>query len=45
MTEIPRLRVGLVSDVEFFVTDLPSNLLGLAAGHIIWIDQDAAGVG
>ena len=42
---IPRSRVGLVNDIEFVVTDLPNNLLGLAAGHVIWIDQDAAGFG
>ena len=42
---VPRSRVGLVSDIEFIVTDLPNNLLGLAAGHVIWIDQDAAGFG
>ncbi len=41
----PRSRFGLVNEVEFVVTDLPNNLLGLAAGHIIWIDQDAAGFG
>ena len=33
------------SDVEFVVTDLPNNLLGLAAGHVVWIDQDATGFG
>ena len=42
---VPRSRFGLVNDVEFVVTDLPNNLLGLAAGHVIWIDQDAAGFG
>ena len=45
MTEIPRSRVGLVSDVEFVVTDLPNNLLGLAASQVVWIDQDAADFG
>ena len=45
MTEISRSRFGLVSGVEFVVTDLPNNLLGLAAGHVIWIDRDAAGFG
>ena len=34
-----------MGDVEFIVTDLPNNLLGLAAGHVIWIDRDAAGFG
>ena len=34
-----------MGDVEFIVTDLPNNLLELAAGHVIWIDQDAAGFG
>ena len=42
---IPRSRFGLVNDVEFIVTDLPNNLLGLAAGHVVWIDRDAAGFG
>jgi hypothetical protein len=34
-----------VCDVEFIVTDLPNNLLGLTAGHVVWIDRDAAGFG
>ena len=42
---MPSSRVGFVTDVEFIVADLPNILLGLAAGHIIWIDQDAAGIG
>ena len=42
---VPRSRFGFVSDVEFIVTDLPNNLLGLAAGHVVWIDRDAAGFG
>ena len=42
---IPRSRFELLNDVKFIVTDLPNNLLGLAAGHVIWIDQDAAGFG
>ncbi len=42
---IPRSRFGLLGDIEFIVTDLPNNLLGLAAGYVVWIDQDAAGFG
>ena len=42
---IPRSRFGLLGDIEFIVTDLPNNLLGLAAGHVVWIDRDAAGFG
>ena len=34
-----------MGDVEFIVTDLPNNLLWLAAGHVVWIDQGAAGFG
>ena len=45
MTEIPRSRVGLVSDVEFAVTDLPNNLLRLAASQVVRIDRDAADFG
>ncbi len=33
------------NNIEFIVTDLPNNLLGLTAGHINWIDRDAAGFG
>jgi hypothetical protein len=37
--------VGPVPAVEFQIVDLPDNLLGVAAGHTIQIDLNAAGYG
>ncbi len=39
------VRTSEAVEISFVVTDLPNNLLGLAAGHVVWIDRDAAGFG
>lgn len=40
-----RSELTTLRQVRVKITDLPDNLLGMAAGKVIWIDQNAAGHG
>ena len=44
IVQIEAIR-GPVPSVEFQIVDLPGNLLGVASGHTIQIDVNAAGYG
>ncbi len=37
--------LGALDELTVRIANLPENLLGLATGQVIWIDQDAAGWG
>jgi hypothetical protein len=39
------VHISSLNHVEFVITDLSDDLLGLAVGHTIWLDANAAGWG